>query len=396
MNGRASRNGATPASGTSSGAASGGLGYEPGIDGLRAVSITGVFLFHACATSSLAGWFRGGGLGVSVFFTLSGFLITGLLVRDIDARGTVDLSRFWGRRIRRLAPASLAVIVAVVLIGQTSWLAVHRSSVVAAVWSATNWHAIAAGEGRVLETIVGPLGPTWSLAVEEQFYLALSLLVWLISRTGQPIRNLAVVFAGVIPVGIALANLVGDFGPRLEFGTDVRAPELAVGGLAALAHRRWASRVDHHRLGDVIGFAAIVVIVGLFLTADYTPPWLLRGGFTLVALVTTALVFGVLTHGRLDAALSVRPLVWLGRVSYSLYLVHWPAILVLRAGRVGVDGWALVMIKAAVSVVLAGAVHHLVEQPVRARHGISTKTTVLVWLAASAAVTALGVALGAA
>src|SRR5205814_449843 len=99
-----------------------------------------------------------------------------LLVRDIDARGHVDLGRFWGRRIRRLAPAALTMIVAVVLVARTDWLDVHRRDVTAAVWSATNWHVIASGSDGLLQTIVGPLGPTWSLAVEEQFYVALAAL----------------------------------------------------------------------------------------------------------------------------------------------------------------------------------------------------------------------------
>ena len=375
------------------------LGYEPGLDGIRAISIAGVVLFHACATSGLNGWFRGGGLGVSVFFTLSGFLITTLLVRDIDVRGGVDLSRFWGRRIRRLAPASLAAVVAVVVVSRTDWLDVHRGGAVAAVWSATNWHVIASGDAQLLRTIVGALGPTWSLAVEEQFYVALAVIAWLAARTARPARNLGIVFAAVVPISIVLANVVSDWSPRLEFGTDVRAAELAIGGLLALAWRRWhevLSRAVVARVADAVGIASVGGLVVLFLTADYTPPWLLRGGFSAVAVVTACLIVGVLAHGLLAAALSAPPFVGLGRISYSLYLVHWPVILVMTAGRTGLDGWVLVVAKAAVAIVAAVVLHLAVEQPIRARTDLSTRTTVAGWLIASVAVTVLGLALGAA
>ena len=131
----------------------------------------------------------------------------------------------------------------------------------------------------------------------------------------------------------------------------------------------------------------------LFLTADYSPPWLLRGGFTVVALVTSIAIVGVLAHGVLDAALAAPPLVALGRISYSLYLVHWPVILVMTPDRTGLDGWALVAAKSIVAVAIATALHVLVEQPVRARTDVSTRTTVLVWLAASACVTVVGLGL---
>ena len=159
------------------------IAYEPAIDGLRALSIGGVLLFHACATSSLTGWFRGGNLGVSVFFTLSGFLITTLLVTELDRDGRIGLRRFWTRRIRRLVPASLVVVTAVTVLSATSWFDLRRSDALAATWSVTNWHVIVGGQERLLQTIVGPLGPTWSLAVEEQFYVLLAIGVWLASRT---------------------------------------------------------------------------------------------------------------------------------------------------------------------------------------------------------------------
>jgi peptidoglycan/LPS O-acetylase OafA/YrhL len=364
------------------------LRYEPSLDGLRAVSVLGVVLFHACATSSLGTWFRGGGLGVSVFFTLSGFLITSLLVGDVDRNGTLDLRRFWGRRIRRLAPTALVVVLAVLLLSTVHWLAVRTSDVVAAVWSFTNWHVIGSGQDKLLQTIVGPLGPTWSLAVEEQFYVVLAVLVAVASRTSRSIRTLVVVFTAMVPISILCANAVSDWGPRLEFGTDVRAGELAVGGLLALGVRRWGDRVEHHRASlDIAAAAGVVALITMFLTADYSPPWLLRGGFTLVAGVSAIVILGALAHGVTAAALSSRQLVALGRASYSIYLVHWPIILVVTSDRVGVHGWVLVAVKVVAGIAIAFVLHLTVEQPLRATTSLSLARTIAIWLTCSAVVT---------
>ncbi|MEI8240379.1 MAG: acyltransferase [Actinomycetota bacterium] len=366
--------------------------YEPGVDGLRAVSILAVLLFHACASSNLSGWFRGGGLGVSVFFTLSGFLISTLLVTERSAEGRVDLGRFWGRRIRRLVPASLTVVAAVVLLSRTSWFAVRTSDAVAAVWSFTNWHVIAGGQARLLQTIVGPLGPTWSLAVEEQFYVLLAVVVVLTGFARRPDRVLAATLVALGLGSVVLANLVSDWQPRLEFGTDVRAGELAVGGLLALLVRHRRAVLERRSVLDLAGALALVALVVLFLGADYQPPWLLRGGFVLVALVTSTLVVAVLSHGAMHRVLSNGVLVRVGTWSYALYLVHWPIFLVLSPDRVGFDGVGLVAVKVAVAFVVAVTLHLVVEQPLR-RRVVAPSTAVLGWLAMSAVVTMAALAL---
>ena len=372
------------------GQAAGGrtIAYEPGIDGLRALSIIGVLLFHACATSSLTGWFRGGNLGVSVFFTLSGFLITTLLVTELDRDGRIDLRRFWTRRIRRLVPASLVVVTAVTVLSATSWFDLRRSDALAATWSVTNWHVIVGGQERLLQTIVGPLGPTWSLAVEEQFYVLLAIGVWLASRTARPVRAIAIGASVAVAASLAIANTVSDWAPRLEFGTDVRAAELAVGCLLAIAWRgRREQLTARPAVADAVGGAAVAGLIVLFLTAG-TAPWLLRGGHVLVALVSATAIVGVLAHGRLHRVLAVAPLVAVGRWSYALYLVHWPVFLVLTEERTNLDGVALVAVKLAVAGGLGIALHLLVEQPVRRLH-TSTRTTVTSWLVASALVSVL-------
>lgn len=365
--------------------------YEPALDGLRGVSIVAVMAFHASATSGLGGWLRGGNLGVSVFFTLSGFLITSILVSEVDGTGSIDLGRFWSRRIRRLVPAALVTVTAVILLGTaTDVITVRSSGAMAAVWSFTNWHVIAAGDDRLLETIVGPLGPTWSLAIEEQFYVVLAVVAWIAARSARPVLMLTTIFGAVVPISILLANTVSDWHPRLEFGTDVRAAEIAIGGLVALGWRRWGGRLANRAAtADAAGFVGLAALLVLFQFADSTPPWLLRGGYSVVAVATASVIVGLLAHGRLAAMLGTRPLVAVGRISYSLYLVHWPLMLVCTPARVGANGWVLIGIKVAVSAAAALVLHHTVEQPIRQLTALRTRTTVGMWLGASLAVTAL-------
>ena len=343
-------------------------GYEPSLDGLRGICIAAVVAFHGCAQAGLTGWVRGGFIGVSIFFTLSGFLITSLLLRERASSGTVDFARFWGRRIRRLWPASLVVVLAVVVLSAAGTLSARASDAVAATWSVTNWHVIAGGQAKLLQTIVGPLGPTWSLAVEEQFYVLLAVLFVVATRSRRPHLVLGTVAALGVVVPAALSNMVTDWQPSLEFNTFLRMPELCMGVLLAVWHHRRADRAAPAvsvRAGDVLAALGVAVMVGLFLFADYSPPWLLRGGYTLVALVTAATIVGLLQHGAVARALAWLPLRWLGVVSYSLYLVHWPVMSVLTRDRTGWHGVPLLSVLAATSLVVAWVLHLLVEQPVR-------------------------------
>lgn len=366
--------------------------YEPGLDGLRAISVIGVLLYHAFALSPSPGWFRGGNLGVSVFFTLSGFLITSLLLAEHGRYGRLDLWRFWGRRVQRLVPASLVVVLAVTLLSAADIMSARAADVVAAVWSATNWHVIAAGDGQLLQTIVGPLGPTWSLAVEEQFYVGLALAAWLAVRTARPERTLAMVFGVVGVAAVVAANLLTDYQPHLEFGTLMRAAELAAGGALALAWRHDRVIARFRRVAAPAGWAAAAALVALFLAADYSPPWLLRGGFVVVAAVSCTLVAAVMAGGSLQRALAATPLVAVGRWSYALYLVHWPVYLLATSDRLGIHGSALVPIRLALAVGAGVLLHLLVEQPVR-RLAVAPRFAVGAWLVSGAAATALAVAL---
>ncbi len=378
-------------------AAGPGLAYEPSLDGLRGVAIAGVLAYHACAAAGEPGWVRGGFIGVSVFFTLSGYLITTLLLTEHDRRGRVDVGRFVSRRIRRLSPALLVTVLAVVVLSAADVLAAHASDAAAAVWSVTNWHVILSGESQLLRTIVGPLGPTWSLAVEEQLYLLLVLAVLASVRSRRPEPALLTIALAAAAVSVVLAMTVSRWNPRLEFGTDVRAAEVALGvGLAVLLRSSRAPRLSPAR-ADAIAGAGLALIVSGFWWVDLMPPWILRGGYALLALVSAATLTGLLAHGRVAMLLSTHPAVALGRISYSLYLVHWPLMSVMTPARLGFDGLPHAAVTSAASIAVGTALHLAVEQPVRRMRPTGARPALAAHLAAHVvaclAVTALAVVL---
>jgi peptidoglycan/LPS O-acetylase OafA/YrhL len=368
-------------------------GYHPSLDGLRAIAVSLVVLFHAGATSGLPGLFPGGFIGVSVFFTISGFLVTSILLResaagDADA-GTIDFGRFWARRIKRLWPASLTVVALTVVLASAYCNGMQASDAIAGIFGYTNWHVIWSGEDELLRTIVGPLGPYWSLAIEEQFYVLLTVTFLLSLHTTKPVRTLtAVVVTGWI--GSLLAQLLIT-GPQyhLEFSTITRGGEILAGcGLAVLLHVRPATAERFRRWSEPVAAIAIAAIVLIAATNDYDPPWLLRGGYAALSLVSSVLVLALLVPNRVTSALSWRPLTVIGLASYSIYLVHWPVILVLTEDRVGLGGWALVAVKVAAAGAVATALHLGVEQPLR-RITAQNRSVAVAWIAATFGVASL-------
>jgi peptidoglycan/LPS O-acetylase OafA/YrhL len=363
--------------------------HHASLDGLRAVAVALVVLFHAGATSGRPGLFPGGFVGVSVFFTISGFLVTSILLRESAAVGSVDFGRFWARRIKRLWPASLAVVAAAVLLASSYWSGMQPSDALAGIFGYTNWHVIWSGEEQLLRTIVGPLGPYWSLAIEEQFYVLLTIAFVGCLRTARPVRSLTVVVvAGWC--GSLLAQLLID-GPqyRLEFGTDTRGSEILAGcGLAILLHRRPGTAERLRRWLAPAGLVALALIILVAATNDYDPPWLLHGGYSALSLVSALLVLSLLVPNRLTDALAWRPLAAVGVASYSIYLIHWPVMLMLTEDRVGADGWWLVAIKVAAAGAAATVLHLAVEQPLR-RATVANRSVAITWIVATIAVSTL-------
>ncbi|NYJ32581.1 acyltransferase family protein [Nocardiopsis aegyptia] len=349
------------------------------LDGLRGLAIIGVLLFHT-------GHLDGGFLGVDLFFVLSGFLITGLLIREIETTGRVSLIAFWGRRLRRLLPALALMLVAVtLLVRATGPAALVRSTLADGPWvqaNLVNWHLLAQSAGY-WDRFGGDrvFGHLWSIAVEEQFYLLWPLLLALAAlrgtRTGTPVTVLATALAAASLLATAL--LLDPADPtRVYTGTDTRAFSLLLGALAATpAVRQWTARFAERATGAATAATAgaAAVIAALWLLADgTTSPWLYPGGLFAHALACAVLI--VLTahgpRGPVARVLSWEPLRWTGLISYSLYLWHWPVIVLLSPEATGLTGWWWTGAVVAVSVALAAASTFLVENPIRFRAGWAT------------------------
>ena len=369
--------------------------YQPALDGVRALAVLAVLLFHAQVPG-----FSGGYLGVSVFFTLSGFLITSLLVAEHRATGTIASRAFYLRRIRRLLPASMLCIAAVLLIATVTDVFDRvtrlREQSLGALFQVANWVDLFSG-GSYQELFaqqsgaVSPLEHYWSLAIEEQFYWIWPIaFIGLIAVAATRERRI-VVLAVVTAVFAALAPLIAVvWGPDAAYwATPARAAEILIGALLALviAGRTLPGRVA---LAAPLALVVLGVCVVTF-PAVGGPAY--HGALPLVAVVSAALLMGVQVDGPVRSALSIQPLIWLGGISYGVYLYHWPIYVILDQDRTGLDGAALVFVRIGVTLVIAQLSYTLVERPIRTGVWLAPRTAVGGAIGATAALAILAVAL---
>lgn len=353
------------------------MGYLPGLDGLRAVAIIGVLLYH-----SGVDWMPGGFLGVDVFFVLSGFLITSLILEEYDRSGRVDFRRFYLGRARRLLPAVFVMLIVVgiaVLVFYRDALSAFREDALATVLYLNNWWYIVVDQSY-FESMGRPplLKHLWSLSVEEQFYLiwpAIALL--LMRRGGRPlVRRIAILAALASTAWMAYIAIRGgypiDADPsRAYFGTDSHSMGLLVGAALATVWRpgRLSTSIPHSARALVtgIGIAMLGVLVAFYTLVGEFTPWLYRGGFLALAVFTAVLIAAV-THpaSPLGPVLGIGVLRYIGRRSYGIYLWHWPIFMVTRPG---IDvPWSepvAFAVRIAVTFAIAELSYRLVEMPIR-------------------------------
>jgi peptidoglycan/LPS O-acetylase OafA/YrhL len=342
------------------------ISYRPGLDGLRALAVIGVFVYHARLD-----WMPGGFLGVDLFFVLSGYLITSLLLVEWEARNRIDLRRFWLRRARRLLPALVLVVLAALILSAIfarADLAHTRSDAVSSLLYYTNWHLIIANHSYfVLHGSPSLLQHLWSLAVEEQFYLIWPLLLVpglvLVGRKRLPMLVIAAIVASAALMW-TLYNPYGD-PSRVYYGTDTRAFLLLMGILLALV---WPAIERLRRavpLLELLGVAALVGTVLLFRQMQDFDPTLYRGGDVAAAFCFAVLIAAV-AHPRtgISQALGIAPLRWLGERSYGIYLWHLP-IVILLLGVNARPSPALVLAAAVLVVAAAALSYRFVEEPIR-------------------------------
>ncbi|MFN8011611.1 MAG: acyltransferase family protein [Holophagaceae bacterium] len=347
-------------------------GIIPGLDGLRAVSVLAVMLYHGGAV-----WMRGGYLGVEIFFVISGFLITTLLLREWEGSGRIALGAFWIRRARRLVPAVTALLLAMLALGAL-WLGPRasqfRADLVASAAYGENWHQIASGSSYFADQGLPVLRHLWSLAVEGQFYLGWPLVLLgllLLSKRWKPSPLLGTALLGVASAAW-MAWLADPHNPsslraaeslnRAYLGTDTRAFGLLGGALLALVLARKPREGGRAADGAaLLGLAGLLVLCAVL---DAHDARLYRGGFLLVDGLT-ALVIASLALPRpalMKRILGLEVLEALGRRSYSLYLWHWPVFRLVAPGLAG-PGWTL--LRWALAFALAEASYQLVEAPFR-------------------------------
>jgi peptidoglycan/LPS O-acetylase OafA/YrhL len=408
------------------------FGYAPSLDGIRAVAVLGVMLYHGGAPMV-----TGGFLGVNVFFVLSGFLITSLLLGEWARRLTIRLGHFWTRRARRLLPALLLLLVGVAAFARFfatpgEFASLRLDSLSTLVYVA-NWHFIIGGSNYFTASAQpSPLSHMWSLAIEEQFYIVWPPVVVALLHVGRrlrPSRRLWPVLVVAVTGALASAAdmrwsfLHGASVTRLYEGTDTRCQDILVGAALATGMAIWAQRrrpvpvpvpdldaVDFTRAhpsagtvgfgmppnrrrdiqrkrgptlrpitawelssttlrmaAQVFGWAALLGLLVLWSRLDGPTGFLFDGGELLVAVAVAVVLFCTITaqSGSLARALATPVLVYLGRISYGLYLWHFPLFYLLDAQRMHLYGLPLLAVRLGVTVAVATASYYLVELPIR-------------------------------
>ncbi|HET8954278.1 MAG TPA: acyltransferase family protein [Solirubrobacterales bacterium] len=355
--------------------------YMPGLDGLRAIAVLSVIAFHLGFD-----WAPGGMLGVGVFFTLSGYLISDILLSQLNARGRIKLTAFWLARARRLLPALFLMLLIV-----TAWVTIFgpaqpdqfRKGVVSAIFYVNNWEQIFADVSYFARfEAEGPLDHLWSLSVEEQFYILWPFLLLLGTKlvrerplpSGVRPRLALLTIAGAVASSILMFVLYEpSLDPsRIYFGTDTRAGGLLFGAALAMV---WPSRKLSRRIApqarntlDAMGIAGLAIIALLIWRTGELSAFNYRGGFVLLSLATV-MVLMPLTHPacRLGTWLGVRPLRWVGVRSYGIYLWQTPIIVLTSPQGIHGDSLTRSLLQVAAIFAVAALSWRFVEEPIR--HG---------------------------
>lgn len=354
------------------------IAYIPGLDGLRGLAVAATVYFHT-------GHLDGGYLGVDLFFVLSGYLITTLLLAETNRAGRIDLPRFWGRRARRLLPALALMLIGVAayarFAAEETELHRIRGDGIATMLYVANWHEIfAARDYWSVFSAPSPLQHTWSLAIEEQFYVLWPLLlggVYLLLRRRRRTRSAEPVVLAVV-VTCGLASLASQAWwqstrgwDRVYYGTDTRAFALCAGAAVAawVAWRGPARDGRPRRLLEASGMVGAAFLAVAWTTFGGSSAVVRHGGLALCSVAAAAVVAAIAhpDRGPLARLVGFTPLRLLGVISYGVYLFHWPIMVWLSPDRVHTSEPVRFVAQVGVTLAVAIASYHFVEQPVR--HG---------------------------
>ena len=359
--------------------------HLPALNGLRGVAVLGVVAYHL-----QLGWAKGGYLGVDLFFVLSGFLITTLLLEEWVGGGRIDLAAFWGRRARRLLPALFMVVAALALYlicealfggpGANGLIDLSglRGDAIATLLYVNNWHLIYAHQSYFAQfSTPSPLQHTWSLAIEEQFYLVWPLVLLVLLRYGRRGwrrigMTLTVVLGVASSVLMALLFHPGVDPSRIYYGTDTRLFDLMAGAtiaflVAARPQPNSSARRTLHWVGPIAAAALAVFWVTAGTSGGLPTNLMFEGGFLVCAALAAVVVADarLVEPGRFARGMSWGPLHFIGTISYGIYLWHWPVIVYLNGARTGLSTWSLDVLRIAVTLAVSTASYYLVERPIR-------------------------------
>ena len=353
--------------------------YVPALDGLRALAVLVVMAYHMHL-----GWAPGGLLGVTMFFVLSGYLITGLLLKEYDDSGTISLSNFWLRRVRRIIPAVVFAVLGTALlctIFNHALLTKMRPDVLPTLFFFNNWwqifHNVSYFEALGSPS---PLTHYWSLSIEEQFYLIWPVALLICMKAG--VKRTTMQKGIIVLIVLSALEMILLFDPhadpsRVYYGTDTRAFSLLIGALLAFLwpHQKLTVRSGKRMtptgrlVFNIVGVGAVLGLIVMVVVTNGFEPFIYRGGLLLCS-VLTAVAIAVLVHpiSWISKVFELPPFVWIGKWSYSMYLWHFPIILLLTPANLqGATPWWLCLIELALTIGISALSYFVIENPIR--HG---------------------------
>lgn len=346
--------------------------YMPGLDGLRAIAVLGIIIYHLNKQ-----WLTGGFLGVDTFFVISGYLITSLLLKEYDDTGIIKLKSFWIRRLKRLLPA---VIVLLMVVGTATLLLKSdniirvKHDIIAAIFYVSNWWYIAKDVNYFEQFSFMPLKHLWSLAIEEQFYIFFPVILVTLLLTIKKRYKIGFIFWGVSIISLGLMMFIysinGDHS-RVYFGTDTRLQTLLLGVILAFLWPPFKLKNDPPKVVkyviDGIGSLSFIVLILLFFIINDETNWIYDGGFYLISILTLFIIASVVHPSTWIAKIFSNPvLVFIGKRSYSLYLWHFAVISFVHSYYV--DGQIPVyvyFIDISLTIIFAELSYRFIETPFR-------------------------------
>ncbi|MCP1109862.1 acyltransferase family protein [Ohessyouella blattaphilus] len=347
--------------------------YIQGIDGIRAFSVLMVVAYHLKLPFA-----KGGLLGVTIFFVISGFLITRILLPEIARTKTIDFKNFWIRRLRRLLPAILTMVTALIFVSAIFNRVLFTktcSDVLSVILGYNNWWQIF-NDVSYFENAgaPSPLTHCWSLAIEAQFYLIYPLLLIFLAKFRNRKRNTILITFILALISIVLMWALFDPSKdpsRVYYGTDTRVFSLLIGALLALISEDGkvnSEKTTHY--WDVIGVVLFVGLLYMMVMIDGYSSFLYRGGQAIASIMTALIIFSVMSENSIfGRVMGIFPLKWIGDRSYSIYLWHYPIILLISGGKK--SSWWIILVEVLLTGVVSAISYQLIETPVR--HGIIKK-----------------------